>query len=193
MSAVFKLPMNMTVPEFVEWCPDDGQRWELVDGAPRAMAPAKIGHNQLVAETIRLIGNHLATPGSPCSVMAAAGVVPHVRAGYNFRVPDIAVACTRENADDLHVSAPVLLVEVLSPSNQSDTWSNVWAHCSIPSVREILVLHSLVIRAEVLRRTAEGNWPKEPEIVTFGDLVLESIGFSAPIASVYRTTPLGAR
>ena len=43
MSATLKAPVNMTVAEFLEWCPDDGQRWQLVDGEPVAMAPGATG------------------------------------------------------------------------------------------------------------------------------------------------------
>lgn len=190
MSASLRIPANMTVAEFLEWCPEDGQRWELVDGTPRAMAPARTRHNRLVGEVGRLIGNHLADRGDGCSVMPNTGIIPHVRAAFNFRIPDLAVSCEPDTAADLHLAEPVLLVEVLSPSNQEETWSNVWAYCSIPSVREILVLHSLAIRAEVLRRGADANWPKEAETITSGDLVLDSIGFRAPIAAFYRTTTL---
>jgi hypothetical protein len=28
---------------------------------------------------------------------------------------------------------PVLLIEILSPSNQAETWANVWAYATIPS------------------------------------------------------------
>jgi hypothetical protein len=36
MSATLKAPVSMTVAEFLEWCLDDGQRWQLVDGEPVA-------------------------------------------------------------------------------------------------------------------------------------------------------------
>jgi hypothetical protein len=29
MSARRTIPANMTVAEFLEWCPDDGQRWDV--------------------------------------------------------------------------------------------------------------------------------------------------------------------
>ena len=58
----------------------------------------------------------------------------------------------RYQQEEYDASDPVLLVEILSPSNRAETWTNVWAYTTIPSVREILVLHSLRIRAELLRR-----------------------------------------
>ncbi len=180
----------MTVAEFLEWCPDDGQHWELVDGTPRAMAPAKVAHGQLQTEVGALLRNHLLDRGSACSVVTAPGVVPRVHANYNMRVPDLGVTCAPSSPNDTHLADPVLLVEILSPSNQADTWANVWAYATIPSVREILVMHSLTIRAEILRRGADGDWPAEPEIVTAGELRLDSLDYRAPIAALYRTTPL---
>ena len=195
MSASLKLPEDpppgaMTVREFLEWCPPDGQRWELVDGTPRAMAPAKLGHGAVQGEVARLIGNHLAERDSPCTVLTAPGVVPRVRSAFNLRVPDLAVTCSPFDATDAVLESPVLIVEVLSPSNQRETWANVWAYATIPSVREILVLHLLAPRAELLRRDAAGEWPPTPLVVTEGELTLDSIGFRVPLASLYRTAGL---
>ena len=85
---------------------------------------------------------------------------------------------------------PVLIIEILSPSNQADTWSNVWAYTSIPSVQEILVLHSTRIVAEVLRRSPEGTWPERIEEVREGELMLNSIGFRMPLIRLYERTGL---
>ena len=82
----------------------------------------------------------------------------------------------------------MVVVEVLSPSNKADTWANVWSYVTIPSVLEILVLHTAEGRADLLRREAEGAWPDNPLPLTPGDVVtLESIGFTAPLAAFYRT------
>jgi len=45
VSAASHLPDAMTVAEFLAWNPHDGSdRWELIEGAPRAMAPASPRH-----------------------------------------------------------------------------------------------------------------------------------------------------
>lgn len=193
MSASLKppeIPASMTVQEFLEWCPGDGQRWELVDGVPRTMAPAKLRHAALQGEVARLIGNHLAGQGSPCTLFIIPGVVPRVQAAANVRVPDIAVTCTPFDGADGHLEDPVLVIELLSPSNQADTWANVWAYATIPSLREILVLRTVTMRADLLRRGEDGHWPASPEVVTEGDLALAGIGFRAPLATLYRTARL---
>jgi Uma2 family endonuclease len=196
MSATLKLPepppSKMTVKEFLDWSPEDGQRWELVDGTPRAMAPAKRRHGAIQGEVAALLRNHLVERESPCFVVTAGGVVPQVLSANNLRIPDLVVTCTPETENEATVADPVLVVEILSMSNQAETWSNVWTYATMPSVREILVLHTIEIRAQLLRRGADGNWPASPEVVTEGDLALESLGFRAPLRAFYRTTALFA-
>lgn len=189
MSPTLKLS-DMTVAEFLEWCPEDGHRWQLVDGEPVAMAPAKPQHGAIQAETAALLAIHLRETGRPCSVIITPGVIPRLRPGSNFRVPDLGVTCAPVDAAATHLDEPVLLIEILSRSNRAQTRANVWAYTTLPSVREIVVLHAEKRRAELLRRGTDGAWPEEPDILTEGDLVLESIGFRAPLAALYRTTAL---
>jgi len=190
MVAVAKIPMRMSVDEFLDWEPGDGQAWQLVDGEPQAMSPAKRTHGALQSELGGLIRNHLLRQGGPYTVVTTPGVIPHVQASTNMRVPDLAVTCTEYEMEEAALSNPVLIIEILSPSNQAETWSNVWTYTTIPSVQEILVLFSIKIGADLLRRRADGSWPEEPERITNGELVLESIGFRTLLANIYRTTRL---
>ncbi len=190
MTALAKIPVRMSVDEFLAWEPGDGRAWQLVDGEPQAMSPANLTHSALQSELARLIGNHLLAQGGKCSTFTAPGVVPHVNAKINMRVPDLAVACATIATEGTALPDPMLIVEILSPSNQVQTWANVWSYTTIPSVREILVLKSAAIGAEVLRRGADGGWPREPERVADGELRLESIGFAVPLAEVYARTRL---
>jgi hypothetical protein len=44
----------------------------------------------------------------------------------------------------------------------------------------------------VLRRTPNGEWPQQPDIIdATGELRLDSIGFISPLRDAYRTTNLG--
>lgn len=180
----------MTVPEFLAWNAPGQTRWQLIDGEPVAMAPTSRTHGTLQLELGGLIRNHLAGVGSSCTVIAAPGIVPRVRSNENFRIPDLAVTCTRYESEEYDVSNPVLIVEILSPSNRADTWRNVWAFTTIPSLQEVLLLSSTAIRAEVLRRGSDGSWPAASTVIEGGDLVLGSIDFVMPLAEVYRTTRL---
>jgi Uma2 family endonuclease len=118
-------------------------------------------------------------------------VRPRVRAGINIRVPDLAVTCAPWADDGRVLSAPLVLIEILSPSNEADTWANVWSYVTIPSVREILVLHTAEVRADLLARQDDGTWPSDPRVFVAGAAIeLRSVGFTATVASFYRTTDL---
>jgi Uma2 family endonuclease len=190
MSSALKPPDRMTVAEFLAWDAPGETRWQLIDGEPIAMAPASRTHGTLQLELGGLIRNHLVGAGSPCTVIAAPGIVPRVRANENFRIPDLAVTCTRYETEEYDVSNPVLIVEILSPSNRADTWRNVWAFTTVPSLREILLLSSTAVRAELLRRDSDGSWPAASTVIDDGDLILDSIDFTVPLVEVYRTTRL---
>jgi hypothetical protein len=110
------------------------------------------------------------------------------RADINVRIPDLAVTCTPIGSDDRLLREPLVLIKILSPSNAAETWANVWAYTTIPSVAEILVLHAGEVRAELLQRQPDGAWPENPRyLAPSDDVQLGSIGFTAPLVALYRT------
>jgi Uma2 family endonuclease len=190
MNTAVKIPTRMTVAEFLAWDPPTQTYWQLVDGEPQAMAPASRTHGAIQNQLGFLIARHFEERGSPCSVVTAPGVIPRVQSETNFRIPDLAVTCASYETEESALSDPVLVIEILSPSNQAETWANVWTYTTIPSVQEILVVKTAAIGAELLRRKRDGSWPSQPLAIVAGDLALESIGFTFPLAAAYRTTRL---
>ena len=180
----------MTLAEFLTWEPGDGRMQQLVDGEPKLMPVSRTSRAALHAEVGAVIANHLVAQGSACSVLMNVGVLSHLRRSHNLRIPALAITCTGYETEQDALADPLLVVEILAPDNQADIWSNVWTYASIPSVREILVLNSVMVGADVLRRGADGIWPHDPETVLDGDLILQSIGFRVPLADIYRTTHL---
>ena len=193
MTALSKADGLMSAAEFLTWTPPDGGSWQLVDGQPRALAPTNRSHGAIQGELGRLLANYFIEAGSPCSVVVTPGVIPGAKGERNVRIPDLAVTRSRYETEEATLAEPILLVEILSPSNQAETWANVWSYTTIPSVREILVLQSQLVGAQLLRRRTDGTWPDQADTVEAGDLALESIAFQAPLGSIYRTTRLGLR
>lgn len=106
-----------------------------------------------------------------------------------MRVPDLAVTCEADDPGQHAMAEPILLVEILSPSNEAETRANVWAYTTIPTVREILLVRSTHIGAELIRREPEGGWPANAlALAADASLVLESLDFSCPLATVYQGT-----
>jgi Uma2 family endonuclease len=190
MVALSAVPIRLSVSEFLAWVPGTHERWQLIDGVPHATAPPTRIHGWLQCELGSLIRNHLRATGSPCSTIIGPGIVPRVLAEHNMRIPGLAVTCSPNDRDERALTDPVLIVEILSPSNQAATWTNVWAYTTIPSVQEILVLRTDRIAASLLRRLPDTTWPDRPTDITEGPVTLNSIAFSFPLRDLYETTHL---
>jgi Uma2 family endonuclease len=187
MSQVLRRPL-LTVDEFYDWEPPPGledRRWELVDGEPECMAPPGVNHGAIQSQVGMLLGLHLRSYRPSCRVITTPGVIPHLRARFNHRVPDLGISCA-PFTDSRSLVDPVLLVEILSPSNEAKTRANVWAYATIPSVQEVLILSSTAVRAEILRQG------EDTPVIVVGDetLCLESIGYEGRLADFYATTGL---
>jgi len=193
MSSAVKAPYRrMTVEEFLDWDSGDrsGALWQLRDGEPEMMAPASDPHGSIQARLVHLLIGHLDARAGGCRVVIAPGVIPAHRSEDNCLVPDIGVTCVPPTGARL-MHDPLVLIEILSPTNVSKTRSNLRAYRTIPGVAEIVVLHATAVAAEVLRRGANGAWTRHPEMVgADGALRLDSIGFTAPLRDAYRTSGL---
>ena len=93
--------------------------------------------------------------------------------------------------DGIAAGDPVLLADIISPNSHAETRGNIWAYATLPSLREILVVHSTRIEVELFRRDAAGNWPEQPRVSNEGDTFqLASIDLALPVRALYRTTSL---
>lgn len=128
--------------------------------------------------------------GSPCRVITAPGVIPRVRSISNERIPDLGVTCSPAIGARA-IADPVVLIEILSPSNKAQTRANVWAYTTIPSVLEILLVSSTSVFGELWRRGPDGAWADDPALLDAGSAVrLDSLGFVSPLLAFYATTNL---
>jgi Uma2 family endonuclease len=191
-SAQVKLPPLMTVADFIEWTGDGtGTRYELVDGVLRAMAPPSDTHGLIQTNLAFAITLHLRATRPGCRINTTPGVQPRLRAEWNFRIPDLGVTCAPNVPGAVMTPDPILLIEILSPGNAADTWDNIPHYASLPSVAEILIVHSTRVRAELLRRDAHGDWPENPTVIDGKGVVrLDSIGLDLPLAEAYASTHL---
>lgn len=182
---------RMTAAEFMDW--DGGGligKLELVNGEVRAMSPASGTHALIQANLAYLIGAHLRAKKLPSRVGTEAPVQPQLHANDNVRAPDLAVTCAPPTAAKTFPD-PVLIIEVLSPSNHKDTWDSIYAMSTIPTLQEIVVVDSERVHVEVFRRDADGAWPKHGEVRQAPDMVrLNSISAEIPVTEIYSGTVL---
>jgi len=183
----------MTVADFLAWPGDGtGRKFQLVDGEVRAMSPGSAVHAMIQTNLAYELRRHMVEQKIQSRVGTEPGVLTRVRSKINVRVPDLGVTCTPVPPGQQAWPDPILLIEILSPGNATDTWENVWSYCTIPSVREIAIVHSTRVLVELLRRGPDGHWPEQPEeIGPDGTLRLESIGFACPLSDAYAQTHLG--
>lgn len=188
-----RMPPPVTAEEFLASTTRLGPgKHQLIDGVIVAMAPASPTHGLIQARLARLIGNHIDARKLPCRVITEAGVKPRVRGRTNVRVPDLLVTCgPPPQPGDGIVHDPVLIIEVLSPSNDDETESAIMSCASIPSVREMLVVDSVQRRAEVWRRDGAGTWPVDPQSIDASGIVrLDSLDLDLSLDAVYADTHL---
>ena len=191
MSYATRLAPPMTTAEFIAWADRQPGKWELVDGQPRAMTSPSSTHGLIQARAAFLIERHLEAARSPCRALTETAVVPASFKRSNARVTDLAVTCSPPADDRWEVNEPVFLLEVLSPSNEQDTRDNVWAYMTVPSVRQILLLHSTRVRGEMFARQANGTWPEEAtELVADDRVEVGAIGFTCALHDFYARTSL---
>jgi Uma2 family endonuclease len=179
---------RMTVDEFLCWEDGTDTRYELVDGFVVAMAPPAPRHGALFVRLAGAIDAALrARP--PCAAYGEAGIVRPDR-DDTFYVADIAVACDALQPDDQLIRNPILIVEILSPSTANfDRNTKVPDYRHIPSVKEILLLDSATVFAEILRRERD-HWITEIVQGPAATLVLNSLPLTISMAELYEGLPL---
>jgi hypothetical protein len=73
------------------------------------------------------------------------------------------------------------------PSSRTARFSTkLWTCTTIPTVQEILIVHSTAIRAESLRWDTAGNGPEQATMIETGQLDLRSIDFTVDLLALYR-------
>lgn len=186
MEPAYKL---LTAAEFLDACPSDQRHYQLFDGVIVAMAPPGIAHQVIAAALTMEIGLAVRANLSGCSAHSQTGIAPYGVSGRDHFETDIAVTCESLSASYRGIIvAPVLIVEVLSPSTErDDVFVKLPAYQRITSLREILYIESERVAATVYRRTGEG-WATI-RVEASDRLTLDSIGLAIPLADLYRGLP----
>lgn len=191
MNQIARRPLpHMTADDFLAWPGDGtGRTYQLVDGEVRLVSPSSSSHGTIQANLAYLLLGAVHVADLSARVVTEGAVIPGLNASTNVRVPDLVVTGVPDERGQQTVSAPMLLIEILSPGNQDDTRDNVRAYATLPSVREIAVLHSTRVLAEVHRRDAAGAWLPDPDFAGPGErLRLPSVGLDCPVEDAYRGT-----
>jgi Uma2 family endonuclease len=175
----------MNVDEYLAWgaAEGDGLRTELINGQIVPMSPEQADHNRIKGATFVALRQAVKAAGLPCEVFIDGMTVPiEPHTAYE---PDVLVHCGPPiPSTQLTVPAPVIVVEVISPtSRHSDTSAKLIGYFKLPSVR-----HYLVIDPEARTLTHyERQDSSLPSGTTFssGTLRLDPPGLEIEIADVF--------
>jgi Uma2 family endonuclease len=175
---------RMTIDEFLAWQMGQELRFELVDGQPRAMTGARLRHDRVVANLLRLIGVQFRAAGNPCDAFTAdiAIIVP---AG-NVRRPDVSVLCPP--FDDLANSSrnPCLVAEVLSDSTENvDRIVKLEEYKAIPGLDYILLAAPDLAEIVFWSRDAGARWQHQACHDLGATLDLPRLGVRLPLTGIY--------
>lgn len=173
--------VRMTVPEFLAWSeqnPENG-RYELVDGKVVAMSPERNRHNLVKLAVAIALREAVQRSGVACTVFTdGAGIA--IDEG-TVREPDATVQCGVDvDLDAMLVDAPLIVVEVVSPSSErDDVQSKFIDYFSVPSIRHYLIVFSEKRIVVHHRRNDQGTI--DSRIARDGDVVLDPPGMTVAV------------
>jgi Uma2 family endonuclease len=175
----------MTVDQFLTWLEDgpEGARYELVAGEVVAMAPERAAHARLKVRLWRALDDQIGAHGLSCEALPDGMTVKIDE--HTAYEPDALVHCDDPLPDDaIIVPAPVIVVEVLSPTTKAhDAGAKLADYFRLPSVR-----HYLLVRTErptVIHHRRGDDGSIATRIVTAGALDLDPPGLTLELRSIY--------
>ena len=180
--AVEQPKARMTVDEFLAWAEDRPGRHELVNGQPHAMAPERVGHARAKIRAHRTLEGAVARAGLPCEALPD-GLTIRIDARTAYE-PDASVYCgPRLPENDVIVPAPVIVVEVLSPSTGFfDRHGKLAGYFSVPGIAHYLIVD--IDRRMVIHHARDGDEIRT-RLVPSGPLRLDPPGLELEVGDLF--------
>ena len=175
--------VKMTVDDFLVWAETQEGRWELYDGVPVAMAPERIIHGDVKYRVARALDAAIARGGFPCRFVLDSAAV-RIDA-YRSYQPDALVYCGQPlPGDTLEIPNPMIVVEVLSPSNaMKDLRDKLVGYFQVPSIVHYLIVDPT---QPVVVHHSRGADAIVTRIVTEGRITLDPPGLEIDLAEIYQ-------
>lgn len=177
--------LEMTADAFLIWNLSQDQKYELVDGVPvplHAQLSATARHDMIVVNLICLLANRLAgTRFHPTT--SALGLRTAMK---RVRRPDVTIESAAGTPDSLEVREPVVVFEVLSPSNRpSEIVRKIEEYKRHPAIRHIVLVEPGEISVTRLSRSGDGTWTDTTYVDLADMLMLDPPGVELPLAEIY--------
>ena len=174
---------------YLAWEAEQSTKHEYHDGEVFAMAGASDAHVTVAGNVYMALRNHLR--GSPCSVFIS-DMKLRVEEDNAFFYPDVFVTCAESDRGQSHSkSAPVLVVEVLSPATSAyDRGAKFAAYRKLPTLREYALIDPERLSLDLFRREGDSKrWVLHP-IEAGGHVEWASVGLQVPLEALYVDVPI---
>lgn len=183
MTSALRKPQRMTFDDYLAFEDATLTRHELIDGMVFAMSGATDAHELVTGNLFLQIAGSLL---GKCQVFQAGMKlkVEHARDSDGY-YPDILVSCDPADHNRLFRKAPLLLIEVLSPSTERlDRGEKKLNYLQIPCLQEYVLVAQDKPKVEIMRRST--SWAVE-ELYPGDTLELDSVGLKIPLSTIYQT------
>jgi Uma2 family endonuclease len=174
---------------YLAWEAEQSTKHEYHDGEVFAMAGASDAHVTVAGNVYMALRNHLRC--SPCSVFIS-DMKLRVEEDNAFFYPDVFVTCAESDRGQSHSkSAPVLVVEVLSPATSAyDRGAKFAAYRKLPTLREYALIDPERLSLDLFRREGDSKrWVLHP-IEAGGHVEWASVGLQVPLEALYEDVPI---
>jgi Uma2 family endonuclease len=194
MSRVIDLPAPVSVAEFDRFLvAQRGEtRHELIGGEIVAMTNPTIAHEVIVGN----VGGPLRTLMRSRNCHVSQGGI-HVQSredghGLNKPRPDLLAFCGPVDLRRNYVTNPLVIVEVLSPSNMDDDRGMKlrFYKTALPMLQHIALIYQDQMRVEHFWRTDSG-WSTEALVTGEAVLQFAAIGFEIRLSDIYAGAEAG--
>jgi Uma2 family endonuclease len=183
-----QLPVHIDKPAFLVWVQGREERYELAEGRVIMTVGATRAHGLIVSNLVALLRGQL--DPRQWAVIAEFGLDTGPK---TLRFPDIVIDQAGGGAGDYVATAPVLLVEVLSPSTtEIDLGDKAAEYLRLPSVLAYLVFAQSAHKAYVWTRETD-EYPSAPSVILGQDKIIRiaALNLALPLGAVYAGVEIG--
>ncbi len=175
--------LKMTVDEFLLWSQSVPGRHELFHGEVQAMAAERTGHAKVKFRVHKALDDALAAADAECHFLPD-GVTVRVAADTAYE-PDALVHCGKELPDDaVEVPAPVIVVEVSSPSTRRvDAGVKLSGYFALASVHHYLIIDP--VAPPIIHHARQADGMILTRIVAGGPITLSPPGLSLNVDAFF--------
>ena len=180
-----------TIEEYLQLEEASDEKHEYYQGEIFPMAGAKVPHNIISVNLIKLLGQKL--KGKSCEPFNSDQRI-YIPQNSLFTYPDISIICgeiVTLNNDDWNIINPVVIIEILSKATKNyDRGDKFKLYRDIATLKEYILIDSETISIEAFRINDGGHWELEEYKETDNTLLIKCIQVSIPVAEIYERTNL---